>query len=120
MPTSTTVFFSRTLYPPCALPKGSPLPMTQFLSLNGVKSAGMPYIFTIRQPVRLRQSPVRGQPGGNRQAAGAAKDGHMWRLIKLLFWLAVLGFIGLVGYSYVADMTPAPQEVRQPVTLDAS
>lgn len=93
--------------------------MAQFLSLNGVKSDGMPYIFTAKQPGRLPQSPVRDQPGGNRQAADAAKDGHMWRLIKLLFWLAVLGFIGLVGYSYVADMTPASQEVRQPVTLHA-
>lgn len=43
----------------------------------------------------------------------------MWRLIKLVFWLAVLGFLGLSAYSFVADMTPAPQEVRQPVTLNA-
>jgi hypothetical protein len=95
------------------------LPIRQFLSLNGVKSDEMPYIFTAKQPQRLPQSPVRDQPGGNRQAATAAKDGHMWRLIKLVFWLAVLGFLGLSAYSFVADMTPAPQEVRQPVTLNA-
>ena len=43
----------------------------------------------------------------------------MGRLIKLVVVLAVLGFVGLTGYAYLADMTPAPQEVKQPVVLHA-
>ncbi|MEL7097751.1 MAG: hypothetical protein AAGM84_02875 [Pseudomonadota bacterium] len=47
----------------------------------------------------------------------------MGRLIKYLFYLAVLGFIALVGYTYVgpffgADFDPPQAEVREPVTLD--
>lgn len=43
----------------------------------------------------------------------------MGRLIKLVLGLIVLGFLGLTGYSYLADMTPPATEVRQPVVLDA-
>lgn len=43
----------------------------------------------------------------------------MGRVIKLVLGLAVLGFLGLVAYSYVVDMTPARQQVRQPVQLNA-
>ena len=43
----------------------------------------------------------------------------MGRLIKLVLGLAVLGFAGLVGYAYLADMTPAAQEIHQPVVLNA-
>lgn len=46
----------------------------------------------------------------------------MRRLIKLLIYLAILGFIGLVGYAYVgpffgADFAPTQIETREPVTL---
>lgn len=46
----------------------------------------------------------------------------MGRLIKLLIYLAILGFIGLVGYAYVgpffgADFAPTQIETREPVTL---
>ena len=48
----------------------------------------------------------------------------MGRLIKLLIYLAIFGFIGLVGYAYVgeyfgANFSPPQDEVRVPVTLDA-
>lgn len=43
----------------------------------------------------------------------------MGRLIKAVLGLAILGFLGLVGYAYLADLTPPPQEVRAPVTLHA-
>ncbi len=43
----------------------------------------------------------------------------MGRLIKLVVLLVVAGFLGLVGYAYLADMTPLRQEVKQPVVLDA-
>ena len=48
----------------------------------------------------------------------------MFRLFKLLIFLAIIGFIGLVGYAYVgeyfgANFSPPREEVRVPVTLDA-
>ena len=47
----------------------------------------------------------------------------MGRLIKLLIFLLVIGFIALVGYAYVgpffgADFWAPQQEIRVPVTLD--
>jgi hypothetical protein len=42
----------------------------------------------------------------------------MGRIIKALLTLAVLGFIGLVGYAYLGDMTPPQTTVTQPVTLN--
>lgn len=48
----------------------------------------------------------------------------MGRLIKYLFYLAVLAGIGLVGYAYIgpyfgADFSPPSEEIREPVVLDA-
>lgn len=43
----------------------------------------------------------------------------MARLIKLVIVLAALGFAGLAGFSYLGDLAPVPQEIRQPVKLDA-
>jgi predicted small integral membrane protein len=43
----------------------------------------------------------------------------MVRLLKLVVVLAVLAFAGLVGYAYLGDLTPTPQDVRQPVAIDA-
>lgn len=45
------------------------------------------------------------------------------KLFKLLFILAVFGFIGLVGFAYVGpelgiDFAPPTQEIRMPVTLE--
>ena len=47
----------------------------------------------------------------------------MGRLIKLLLYLLILGFVALVVYAYVGpffgvDFAPEPVEIRQPVTLD--
>ena len=48
----------------------------------------------------------------------------LWRLIKLLFWLAVIGGIALVGYAYVgpvffpADFDPDQRRIEVPVTLE--
>ncbi|WP_370401542.1 hypothetical protein [Sulfitobacter sp. JB4-11] len=46
----------------------------------------------------------------------------MGRLIKLLIYLVILGFIGLVAYAYIgpffgADFAPSQIETREPVTL---
>lgn len=48
----------------------------------------------------------------------------MGRLLKYLFYLAVLGFVALVGYAYVGpyfgvDFSAPQSEVRTPVILDA-
>ena len=48
----------------------------------------------------------------------------MFRIIKVLFYLAILGGIGLVAYAYVgpffgADFSAPQSEQRVPVTLDA-
>lgn len=48
----------------------------------------------------------------------------MGRIFKLLIFLAIIGFIGLVGYAYVgeyfgANFSPPQSETRLPVTLDA-
>lgn len=50
----------------------------------------------------------------------------MWRLIKLLLFLAVLAAAGLVAYAYIgpvffpADFAAPSQEVTRPVTLDTN
>jgi hypothetical protein len=49
----------------------------------------------------------------------------MGRLLKYLFYLAVLAFVALVAYTYAgpffgADFSPPQSEIRQPVTLDAN
>ncbi|WP_238366563.1 hypothetical protein [Mesobacterium pallidum] len=48
----------------------------------------------------------------------------MWRIIRWLFYLAVLAVIALVIYAYVgpffgADFGAPQTEIRVPVTLDA-
>lgn len=47
----------------------------------------------------------------------------MARLIKWLFYLAVFGFLCLVGYAYIgpffgADFSPPEQEIRQDIILE--
>lgn len=47
----------------------------------------------------------------------------MSKIFKLLFFLMIVGFIGLVGYAYVgeffgANFSPPQSETRVPVTLD--
>lgn len=44
----------------------------------------------------------------------------MMRLIKFLLFLAVIGFLGLIGFAYLGDLSPAQSDVTQPVTLDAN
>jgi polyferredoxin len=49
----------------------------------------------------------------------------MGRLFKLLIYLLVLGFLGLVVYAYIGpyfgvDLSARQTETRLPVTLDAN
>ncbi len=48
----------------------------------------------------------------------------MGKLIKILFLIAILAFIGLIGYAYIgpffgADFSAPQTEVRQPLILNA-
>lgn len=43
----------------------------------------------------------------------------MGRIFKALLVLVVLGFAGLTGYAYLADLSPTQAEVKVPVTLNA-
>lgn len=47
----------------------------------------------------------------------------MFRLTKWLLYIAILGFIALVGYAYLgpffgADFTPTQSETRQDIILE--
>ncbi|WP_255509395.1 hypothetical protein [Oceaniovalibus sp. ACAM 378] len=42
----------------------------------------------------------------------------MFRLFKVLVFLALVAFVGLTGYAYLGDMSPVQSEVVEPVTLD--
>ncbi|MGQ0566408.1 MAG: hypothetical protein ACT4OK_15245 [Gemmobacter sp.] len=42
----------------------------------------------------------------------------MGRIIKAVAVLAVLGFIGLTAFAYLADLAPEQTEVKKPVVLD--
>ena len=61
----------------------------------------------------IPQGHVPGKPGEQESRQGMA------RILKLVVVLGVLAFVGLVGYAYLGDLTPASQEIRQPVVIDA-
>ena len=42
----------------------------------------------------------------------------MWRLIKALVALGLIGLAALTGYAYLGDYAPPMREISQPVTLD--
>jgi hypothetical protein len=45
--------------------------------------------------------------------------GMIWRLVKLVMLLVIVGFIGLTGYAYFGDLSPQQRDVTQPVNLNA-
>ena len=42
----------------------------------------------------------------------------MGKLIKFFFILMVLGFLGLLGFSYFGDLSTPQEKVKIPVALD--
>ncbi len=40
------------------------------------------------------------------------------RIFKVLLFLLVIGFIALVGFAYLGDLSPNQTEQRDPVTLN--
>jgi hypothetical protein len=70
----------------------------------------------------LQPYPV--EPGqdrlGTAKVGGRKKrDTSMGRIIKALLLLVIFAFIGLVGFAYLADFTPAQDDVTKPVVLNA-
>lgn len=43
----------------------------------------------------------------------------MGRLLKILFFLVVIGALGLVAYAYLGDLNPTQREISEPVDLNA-
>ncbi len=44
----------------------------------------------------------------------------MARLLKLVFFLVLLGLIGLLGFAYLGDLSPQQTDVRESVTLETN
>ncbi|MDB9856994.1 hypothetical protein OAC63_01210 [Amylibacter sp.] len=44
----------------------------------------------------------------------------MGKVIRFLLILIILGFLGLLGYSYLGDLSAPQTEVTVPVTLNGS
>lgn len=42
----------------------------------------------------------------------------MGRLTKFFLYLIVLGFIGLVGFAYLGDLTPEEEAVSEPLDIN--
>ena len=42
----------------------------------------------------------------------------MWRLLRGLIYLTILGMAGIAGYAFLGDLSPERAEVRQTVVLD--
>ncbi|WP_298570919.1 hypothetical protein [uncultured Aliiroseovarius sp.] len=42
----------------------------------------------------------------------------LFRLIKLLFFMTILGLIGLTGYAFLGDMSPRTAPQSTTVTLN--
>jgi len=40
------------------------------------------------------------------------------RLFVFLLFLLALGFLGLVGFAYVGDLSPTQSEIREQVTIE--
>lgn len=47
-------------------------------------------------------------------------QGQMLRLFKVLFFLGVIGAIGLTAFAFLGDLQPNRVEVNEPVELDAN
>ena len=42
------------------------------------------------------------------------------RILKLVLFLLVAGFVGLVGFAYFGDLSPEQSRQTQPVLLDVN
>ncbi|WP_245813331.1 hypothetical protein [Roseovarius marisflavi] len=104
IPTRTTVFFKFQCLSVATLRRSSA--KTSGFSLNDVILGKRPVISWEKEYTKQAEGP-------------------MVRLIKWLFYLAILGFIALVAYSYLgpffgADFSPPQDEIRQEIILETN
>lgn len=52
------------------------------------------------------------------EGLGRTRGSNMWRLIKALVVLVLLGLVALTGYAYLGDYAPETREITEPVILD--
>ena len=43
----------------------------------------------------------------------------MFRLIKILFYLAIVLVVAVIGFAYLGDLTPDRNDVVEPVEINA-
>ena len=44
----------------------------------------------------------------------------LFKVLKVLAVLVILGFAALVGYAYVGDLSANQTEIREPVTIEVN
>ena len=106
MPISATLHVSR----PFTIARAPP----SIRPLHGVNPRRFPY--TIRRQAGTIPSGARRGGWGNDNGHGTGSA--MWRMLRGLIYLAILGGIGLAGYAFVADLSPEQEEQRGTVVLD--
>jgi len=42
----------------------------------------------------------------------------MGRILKVVVFLVIVGFVGLTGFAYLGNLSPTRSDVTLPVTLD--
>ena len=96
-------------------------PSGKYSPLNGVKFCEMLYRLCVRPAVGAQSTAKAARKVGGIKPpeADMRKGNAMGRIIKALVLLMIFGFIGLVGFAYLGDLTPTQGEVTKPVVLDA-
>ncbi len=96
--------------------------------LNGVNFPEMPYIIVAADAAGLRTRAVsawapisvQNRHDADQDADNDNKNGNekrMGRILLAIVILLLLGILGMIGYAYLGDLTPATQEQRMDVTL---
>ena len=53
-----------------------------------------------------------------RRMRNGQESSSMKLIVKAVFVLVILGFVGLVGFAYLGDLSPKQAPVSKPVVLD--
>ena len=44
--------------------------------------------------------------------------GFMFRLLKIIFWIAVLAAVMVLGFAFFGDLSPNQETIEAPMSLD--